>query len=195
MVASYIAARLDDGALVVDPEYGYLQAKEDGIWYDHEARRVGFGSGEVVDAYLGNRTADPALVPAGLVGTLTQWFSWITNRIKAITGLTNWYDTPTTTLNALANGLIGASPGLKLIPGSTVIAGPGSATGTTTIAFNFAAAPYIVASVGTTGGDETSGIVVRAYSITTTGASLRWRDVDGLTPAAFTIHWIAMGTA
>lgn len=43
-------------------------------------------------------TADPIQVPTGLVGKLSDWVSWITNRIKAITGKTNWYDTPTITL-------------------------------------------------------------------------------------------------
>lgn len=52
------------------------------------------------DVIIGNRTADPTQAPSGLVGTLTQWFSWLTNRIKAITGTVNWYDAPPTTLTA-----------------------------------------------------------------------------------------------
>lgn len=56
--------------------------------------------GSVTDTNIGNRTADPTQVPTGLTGTLTNWLSWITNRIKAITGKTNWYDAPDTTLAA-----------------------------------------------------------------------------------------------
>lgn len=52
-----------------------------------------------IDAALAP-TADPAQVPAGLTGKLSQWVSWITNRIKAITGGSNWYDAPATTLQA-----------------------------------------------------------------------------------------------
>jgi hypothetical protein len=52
-----------------------------------------------IDAAL-TPTADPAQVPTGLSGKLSQWVSWITNRIKAITGATNWYDAPATTLSA-----------------------------------------------------------------------------------------------
>ncbi len=47
-------------------------------------------------------TADPSQIPAGLTGKLPQWMSWITNRIKAITGKTNWYDAPDLTLAAAA---------------------------------------------------------------------------------------------
>jgi hypothetical protein len=56
--------------------------------------------GAANDTVIGNRTADPTQVPNGLTGTLTQFLSWITNRIKAITGTANWYDAPPTTLTA-----------------------------------------------------------------------------------------------
>lgn len=45
-------------------------------------------------------TSDQTQVPTGLPGKLAQWVNWITNRIKAITGNANWYDTPPTTLTA-----------------------------------------------------------------------------------------------
>jgi len=58
-------------------------------------------SGAATDTVIGNRTADPAQVPSSNgPGTLTQWFSWIANRIKAILGTTNWWDAPPTTLTA-----------------------------------------------------------------------------------------------
>ncbi|MBL0387932.1 hypothetical protein JJB07_14925 [Tumebacillus sp. ITR2] len=52
------------------------------------------------DTIIGNRTADPSKSPSGLTGSLTNWLSWIVNRIKAITGTTNWFDAPPTTLVA-----------------------------------------------------------------------------------------------
>jgi hypothetical protein len=55
----------------------------------------------VNDAAIGNRTPDQGLVPASPgAGTLTQLVSWLANRIKAITGKTNWWDAPATTLEA-----------------------------------------------------------------------------------------------
>ncbi|MGB9903033.1 MAG: hypothetical protein ACPLQO_00005, partial [Desulfotomaculales bacterium] len=49
-------------------------------------------------------TADPAQVPVGNgPGKLVQWVSWFANRIKAITGKTNWYDAPTKSLEQLNN--------------------------------------------------------------------------------------------
>jgi hypothetical protein len=54
-----------------------------------------------IDAALAP-TADPALAPIGNgPGKLSQWVSWITNRLKAITGKANWWDAPTQSLEDL----------------------------------------------------------------------------------------------
>jgi hypothetical protein len=57
------------------------------------------GNMDLIDTAL-TPTADPAQVPTGLSGKLSQWVSWFTNRIKAILGTSNWYDAPPTTLTA-----------------------------------------------------------------------------------------------
>lgn len=49
---------------------------------------------------LGSRTVDQSLAPSGNSGTLRQFLSWFANRIRAITGATNWYNAPATTLAA-----------------------------------------------------------------------------------------------
>ena len=61
-------------------------------------------------------TADPEQVPSGLSGMVSQWVSWFTNRIKAITGKTNWYDAPditladaSTTITTLTNDKVNTS--------------------------------------------------------------------------------------
>jgi len=55
----------------------------------------------VDDAAIGNRTPDQSQAPASPgTGTLTQLISWLANRIKTITGKTNWWDEPPTTLQA-----------------------------------------------------------------------------------------------
>ena len=48
----------------------------------------------------GSRTIDPAQSPSGNSGSLRQWLDWLPNMIKKITGKTNWYDAPDTTLAA-----------------------------------------------------------------------------------------------
>jgi hypothetical protein len=48
----------------------------------------------------GERTLDPAQAPSSSKGSLRQILDWLANRIKAITGATNWYDAPATTLAA-----------------------------------------------------------------------------------------------
>lgn len=56
-------------------------------------------------------TADPALTPTGNgPGKLIQWVSWITNRIKVITGGTYWYSAPATTLAAAKAHADAAAP-------------------------------------------------------------------------------------
>ena len=48
----------------------------------------------------GARTLDQAQAPSGNAGSLRQILSWLANRIRAITGMANWYDAPPTTLTA-----------------------------------------------------------------------------------------------
>lgn len=58
----------------------------------------------VNDAAIGTRTPDASQVPASPgTGTMTQLVSWMTNRIKAITGKTNWWDAPVKNIQQLAD--------------------------------------------------------------------------------------------
>lgn len=57
------------------------------------------------------RTLDPDQTPSGNTGTLRQVLSWFANRIKAITGQSNWWQAPPYTLagatsEATANRLV-----------------------------------------------------------------------------------------
>ena len=58
----------------------------------------------------GARTLDPSQAPTGNQGTLRQILSWFANRIRAITGTTNWYDSPPTTLTAAKSHIDAAAP-------------------------------------------------------------------------------------
>ena len=65
----------------------------------------------VNDAAIGTRTPDQSQAPASPgTGTLTQLVSWLANRIKTITGKTNWWDAPPTTLQAAKNHIDAAAP-------------------------------------------------------------------------------------
>jgi hypothetical protein len=65
---------------------------------------------DLLDAALGP-TADPTLAPTGNgPGKLVQWVSWFANRIRAITGKANWWDTPATTLEAAKSHIDAAAP-------------------------------------------------------------------------------------
>lgn len=62
---------------------------------------AGLAAGAAVDTVIGDRTADPATATAyGVKGSITQWFSWITKYLKAITGKANPFDVPDITLAA-----------------------------------------------------------------------------------------------
>lgn len=58
----------------------------------------------------GQRTIDPAQVPTSNTGSLRQLLDWFANRIKAVTGKTNWYDAPDTTLAAAKAHIDAAAP-------------------------------------------------------------------------------------
>jgi hypothetical protein len=58
----------------------------------------------------GDRTLDQSQTPASHVGGLRQILDWFANRIKAITGGTNWYDAPATTLAAAKSHMDAAAP-------------------------------------------------------------------------------------
>jgi len=78
---------------------------------DHLASNpAGHTAGSITDTLIGNRTADQVQTPSGSTGTLTQLISWLANRIKAITGKTNWYDAPDTTLAAAKSHMDAAAP-------------------------------------------------------------------------------------
>jgi len=65
----------------------------------------------VNDAAIGSRTPNQSQAPASPgTGTLTQLISWLANRIKAVTGKTNWWDTPPTTLQAAKTHMDAAAP-------------------------------------------------------------------------------------
>lgn len=68
----------------------------------------GLAAGAADDVAIGNRTVNQTLASPANTGTITQFLSWLAGRIKAITGASNWYDTPATTLAAL-NALFGVS--------------------------------------------------------------------------------------
>src|SRR5690606_972688 len=59
----------------------------------------------------GSPTLTPSQVPPGNSGSLQQIVSGLANRISAITGATNWYDAPATTL-AAAKSHIDATSGI-----------------------------------------------------------------------------------
>lgn len=69
---------------------------------------AGLAAGAANDAAIGSRTVNQVLASPANAGTLTQLLSWLAGRIKAITGATNWYDAPATTLAAL-NALFSTS--------------------------------------------------------------------------------------
>jgi len=91
---------LNENADIIDQK---LKELEDGV---HNAP-----PNSVNDSAIGTRTPDQTQVPTSPgSGTLSQILSWLANRIKAITGKTNWWDAPPTTLQAAKNHIDAAAP-------------------------------------------------------------------------------------
>jgi hypothetical protein len=81
------------------PNYNFKKP-EDNEYFDQQLHAN--ANMDAIDTAL-TPTADPALTPTGNgPGKLVQWVGWLANRIKAITGKANWYDTPDITLANLA---------------------------------------------------------------------------------------------
>lgn len=70
----------------------------------------GLVAGAGTDTVLGNRTINQTLVNPANTGPLTSLLSWIAGRIKAITGATNWYDAPATSLQAVRTHMDAVAP-------------------------------------------------------------------------------------
>ena len=91
---------LNENADIIDQK---LKELEDGV---HNAP-----PNSVNDSAIGTRTPDQTQVPTSPgSGTLSQILSWLANRIKVITGKTNWWDAPPTTLQAAKNHIDAAAP-------------------------------------------------------------------------------------
>lgn len=60
------------------------------------------GANTVSDDAIGERTPDQTQAPATPgTGKIGQLVSWITNRLKVITGKANWWDAPTKSLEEI----------------------------------------------------------------------------------------------
>lgn len=94
------AARLVQDGL--DTQTGALNTHKTAGVLDHPDGSVTaakLASNSATDPKIGSRSANPATAPSSNgPGVLTDWLSWITNRIKAISGTANWYDAPAISL-------------------------------------------------------------------------------------------------
>ncbi len=142
----------------------------------------------------GQRTIDPGLAPSGNSGTLRQLLDWFANRIKAITGSTNWWDAPAATLASLlatitshinltttAHG--GITPASHVGSGGTAHA----AATTSTAGFMSAADKTKLngIEVGATADMTASEILAALKTVDGAGSGLDADTVDGLSPDLF----------
>ena len=131
--------------------------------------------GNIEAIETGARTVDPAQVPSGNTGTLRQFLNWLPNRIKAITGKTNWWDAPSTTLEG-ANSHINATAVhsatsaatadriiLRDASGRAQVASPSAAADIATKGYVDSAVPSLVASSSLVLISAPSQITLRPY--------------------------------
>jgi len=79
------------------PNYGLNQ------WQGNEyPKRVDFNEDNAIIDEALTPSADPSQAPTGNgPGKLSSWVSWFANRIKTITGKTNWWEAPVKTLQEI----------------------------------------------------------------------------------------------
>lgn len=137
----------------------------------------------------GSRTIDPTQAPTGNAGTLRQLLDWFANRVRAITGKTNWYDAPDVTLATLAarpyvpSGIICMWSGLLAnIPSGWVLCD--GANGTPNLLDKFVKSiPNASTQPGGTGGASSHTHTIPSSSLlhthTFNGTGPAWEDVEG----------------
>lgn len=89
-----ISYDLDNLFAALDPDDTFKDGTPGGVGEEN------FRTGSISDHALGERTVDQSESPSSNTGLLTNVLSWFGNMIKKITGETNWFDTPATTLKA-----------------------------------------------------------------------------------------------
>ena len=89
-----ISYDLDNLFAALDPDDTFKDGTPGGVGEEN------FRTDSISDRALGERTVDQSESPSSNTGLLTNVLSWFGNMIKKITGETNWFDTPATTLKA-----------------------------------------------------------------------------------------------
>lgn len=97
--------------------------------------------GNILAVEEGSRTVDQTQTPTGNTGTLRQLFDWLVNRIRAITGKTNWYENPDISLAALVkhksrHAVGGADPLTPADIGAVPTSGNPTISGTLSVSGN-----------------------------------------------------------
>lgn len=89
-----ISYDLDNLFAALDPDDTFKDGTPGGVGEEN------LRTGAISDLALGEKTVDQSESPSSNTGLLTNVLSWFGNMIKKITGETNWFDTPATTLKA-----------------------------------------------------------------------------------------------
>lgn len=89
-----ISYDLDNLFAALDPDDTFKDGTPGGVGEEN------LRTDSISDRALGERTVDQSESPSSNTGLLTNVLSWFGNMIKKITGETNWFDTPATTLKA-----------------------------------------------------------------------------------------------
>ncbi len=131
----------------------------------------------------GARTLNQAQAPSGNEGSLRQILSWLANRIRAITGMTNWYDAPPTTLTAAKSHIDAAAPH------------SGHATTAALTAHTSAAAPHSGHETPAGAQAKVNGAEARAKAYTDQEVAKVSQALDAHKAAYIVVHGVARGTS
>jgi len=169
-----ISYDLDNLFAALDPDDTFKDGTPGGVGEEN------LRTGAISDRALGEKTVDQSESPSSNTGFLTNVLSWFGNMIKKITGETNWFDTPATTLKAAKTHIDANAPhsghinainniqggNITLKAGANVAISQNTATKEVTIATSGTIAPSSHASSHAIGGaDRITPAMIGAASI------------------------------
>jgi microcystin-dependent protein len=184
-----ISYDLDNLFAALDPDDTFKDGTPGGVG-DENLR-----AGAISDRALGERTVDQSKSPSSNTGLLTDVLSWFGNMIKKITGETNWFDTPATTLKAAKTHIDANAPhsghinainsiqggNITLKAGANVAISQNTATKEITIATSGTIAPSSHASSHAIGGaDQITPAMIGAASVA---------DISNAIPSGIITMW------
>jgi hypothetical protein len=163
--------------------------------------------GTVTDVHIGARAIDQTLAGGSSTGVYTSFLGWIAKTLKAISGETNWYDTPRIARlkyhNTAATVTAALAASLRMVPGIATWTGASASSGSVACTITNAeiggstSLTYITATPRSTSGLYAVNVGDVSYDTGTDTLSftLYWSSTDGSSTTGLVMNFLVIGPA